>query len=229
LIACLGFECKASTLCKINIFADIDLMAREMLLKILTNEGMLSLVGAGLYRFPHDKVHQAAYQLIPPCDRAGLHLDIGRQLRGKCLTAAELDSMIFTIVDQLSRGLDLVTDHNEKVDIARLCLVAGKKAMAKSSVGPAAIYHLQGSALLQESDWFSQYDLVRNYVPAVLVFLRFVDFVLFLSQPCFDWSLRCCCVPHRASQNSRWSSSPAVWRLSTQPATTMAFTYHTKP
>jgi len=161
LIACLGSECKASTLSKLNVFADIDLMEREMFLKILTNEGMLSQIGNDMYKFSHDKVQQAAYQLIRPLDRAGLHLEIGRQLRKKTPTATELDSMIFTIVDQLSRGLDLVTDQNEKKEIARLCLMAGKKAMAKSSVGPASIYHLQGTALLQESDWTTDYDLVR--------------------------------------------------------------------
>ena len=162
LIACLGFECKVSTLSKLNLFAEIDLMERKMLLKILTIEGILSQVGGeDTYKFPHDKVHQAAYQLIPPLDRAGLHLTIGRQLREKCLTAAELDVMTFTIVDQFSRGLDLVSNHSEKIEIARLFLLAGKKSMAKSSVGPALIYYLQGTALLQESDWNTDYDLVR--------------------------------------------------------------------
>ena len=174
LIACLGFECKVSTLSKLNLFAEKDVMEREMLLKILTIEGMLSQVGINAYKFPHDKVHQAAYHLIPPLDRSGLHLDIGRQLREKCLTVAELDGLVFTIVDQFSRGLDLGTDHDEKIEIARLCLMAGKKAMAKSSVGPALLYHLQGTALLQESDWDTHYDLVRCYCHRYDMSLLFV-------------------------------------------------------
>ena len=160
-ISCLGFECKFSTLSKLSLFTETDIMERKLLLKILMNEGILSRVGNDTYKFPHDKVLQAAYQLIPPLDRAGLHLNIGRQLRKRCLAVEELDGMIFTIVDQLSRGLDLVTDHNEEIEIARLCLVAGKKAMAKSSVGPALICFLQGTALLHETDWSTHYDLVR--------------------------------------------------------------------
>ena len=161
LISCLGFECKFSTLSKLSLFAEKDIMEREMLLKILMNEGILSRVGNDTFKFPHDKVLQAAYQLIPPLDRAGLHLNIGRQLRKRCLAVKELDGMIFTVVDQLSRGLDLVTDHHEEIEIARLCLVAGKKAMAKSSVGPSLICFLQGTALLHELDWSTHYDLVR--------------------------------------------------------------------
>ena len=187
LIACLGFECKVSTLSKLDLFAEKDVMEREILLKILTIEGMLSQVGIGTYKFPHDKVHQAAYQLTPPLDRSGLHLDIGRQLRRKCLTVAELDGLAFTIVDQFSRGLDLVTDHDEKIEIARLCLMAGKKAMAKSSVGPALIYHLQGTALLQESDWDTHYDLVRYYCHRydTTVFALILLFFLFFHTPKF--------------------------------------------
>lgn len=161
LISCLGFECRDSTLSKLSPFADNGMMEREMLLMILTNEGILSRVGNDTYKFPHDKVLQAAYQLIPPLDRAGLHLNIGRQLRDHRLAGEELDGMIFTVVDQLSRGIDLVKDHNEEIEIARLCLIAGKKAMAKSSVAPALIYHLQGTALLHASDWNAHYDLVR--------------------------------------------------------------------
>ena len=161
LISCLGFECKLSTLSKLSFFAEKDIMEREMLLMILMNEGILSRVGNDTLKFPHDKVLQAAYQLISPLDRAGLHLSIGRQLRKHCFVVEELDGMIFTIVDQLCRGLDLVTDHNEAIDIARLCLMTGKKAMAKSSIGPALIYLLQGTALLQKSDWETDYDLVR--------------------------------------------------------------------
>lgn len=55
LIACIGFECKVSTLSKLDLFAEKDVMEREMLLKILTLEGMLSQVGIGAYKFPHDR------------------------------------------------------------------------------------------------------------------------------------------------------------------------------
>ncbi|MBJ7472669.1 MAG: AAA family ATPase, partial [Solirubrobacteraceae bacterium] len=48
------------------------------------------------YRFSHDRVEQAAYQLVPEAERTELHLEIGRRLLA-AVQPEELDEQIFSI------------------------------------------------------------------------------------------------------------------------------------
>jgi predicted ATPase len=62
----------------------------------------------------------------------------------------------------LSRGAELIAARDEKVEFARLCCNAGERALAASAFSTAAIYFLQGSAMLNETDWVANYDLILN-------------------------------------------------------------------
>ena len=57
----------------------------------------------GSYRFVHDRVHEAAYALIPTERRAAVHLRIGRILVAHT-PPGKLDEAIFEIVNQLNRA-----------------------------------------------------------------------------------------------------------------------------
>ena len=57
-------------------------------------------------RFPHDRVQEAAYSLVPESDRAGLHLEIGRRLWART-PPAERGEWAFEIATQLNRGASL--------------------------------------------------------------------------------------------------------------------------
>jgi predicted ATPase/signal transduction histidine kinase len=111
------------------------------------------------YRFLHDRVQQAAYDLIPGADRPAIHLKIGRSLRSKIPLQAR-DSRIFDIVNQLNAGCDYIHDLVERDQLADFNLVAGRKAKAAAAYEPANQYFSIAQGLMNETDWQRQYDLM---------------------------------------------------------------------
>ncbi len=110
------------------------------------------------YRFLHDRVQQAAYSTIAEDDKKEAHLKIGRLLL-KNTNKANLEDSIFDIVNQLNAGLELIDSPEEKHEIARLNLLAGKKAKA-STAHKTAVKHLTlGMKILPENSWKTNYEL----------------------------------------------------------------------
>ena len=104
------------------------------------------------YRFVHDRVHEAAYALIPTERRAAVHLRIGRILVAHT-PPGKLDEGIFEIVNQLNRASSLVTAPEEREQLAEFNLLAGKRAQASSAYVSALNYLTTGAALLTEDSW----------------------------------------------------------------------------
>jgi PAS domain S-box-containing protein len=126
---------------------------------------LLDSVRAGLilrmgdsYAFLHDRIHEAAYALIPESARAEVHLRIGRVLLTS-MAADRLAAHLFDVANQLNRGAALLIDHQEKVHVAAIDLRAGRKAKASAAYASARGYFAAGMGLLEESDWSSQYEL----------------------------------------------------------------------
>ncbi len=113
------------------------------------------------YAFPHDRIQEAAYALIPESRRAEVHLRIGRELLAT-LTTDGLSERLFDVANQLNRGAQLLIDHEEKVRVAAIDLKAGRKAKASAAYMSAREYFGAGMALLDESDWSGQYGLTFN-------------------------------------------------------------------
>ncbi len=109
------------------------------------------------YRFLHDRVQQAAYFLIPEDRKQSTHLKIG-QLLLKNTPQAELENTIFDIVNHLNLGAELLSDPKEKVELAELNLVAGKKAK-NSNAYKAAIAHFTSAMELLDCSWQENYKL----------------------------------------------------------------------
>ncbi|MGP0088454.1 MAG: AAA family ATPase [Xanthobacteraceae bacterium] len=110
------------------------------------------------YRFVHDRVHEAAYALIPTDQRAGMHLRIGRMLVAHT-PPGKLDEAIFEIVNQLNRASSLVTAPEEREQLAEFNLLAGKRAQASSAYVSALNYLTTGAALLREDSWQQRREL----------------------------------------------------------------------
>src|SRR5262249_22259037 len=106
----------------------------------------------GSYRFIHDKVREAAYSLIPPALRADIHLRIGRLLV-RLTEGEKRDETIFEIVGQLNRGAALITQRDERDQLAELNLIAGKRAKGSTAYASALSYLSAGAALLPQDCW----------------------------------------------------------------------------
>ncbi|MGA2125291.1 MAG: AAA family ATPase [Xanthobacteraceae bacterium] len=113
----------------------------------------------GAYRFLHDRIQQAAYSLIADEHRPDVHLRIGRALLAS-MTADELTEHLFDVASQFNRGAARLIDRDEKSQVAAIDLRAGRKAKASAALESACVYLASGMALLDESDWSSQYELM---------------------------------------------------------------------
>jgi len=110
------------------------------------------------YKFSHDRVQQAAYALIDESCKQVVHLQIGRNLLEKTSPEQRFDRL-FTIVDHLDQGTELVTAQAERTEIARLNLTAGQKAKTATAYEAAFKYFTTGLQLLDTESWQSEYDL----------------------------------------------------------------------
>ena len=99
------------------------------------------------YRFPHDRVHEAAYALLPEPERARVRLEIGRRLLASA-TPDELPEKVFEIVNQLDRGAALIESPEERERLAELYLLAGTRAQTSTAYAAALRYFIAGGALL---------------------------------------------------------------------------------
>lgn len=110
------------------------------------------------YRFLHDRVQQAAYSLIPEADRQPLHGRVGQLLLDK-LDDASREENLFAIIGHLNIGASLLDAPAERLKLARLNLVAGRKGIGSAAYEPALDFLKNGIDLLSEDAWAQYYDL----------------------------------------------------------------------
>ncbi|HEX8824749.1 MAG TPA: ATP-binding sensor histidine kinase [Archangium sp.] len=115
-------------------------------------EGLLVETGLQHYRFPHDRIHQAAYALIAEGERKAAHLEIGRRLWER-LSPEELHERLFDVVGQLNAGAELIQDAEERSRLARLNTEAGLRAKASVAYRSAIGYFTMAFSLLPASPW----------------------------------------------------------------------------
>ena len=118
------------------------------------------------YKFAHERIQQAAYGMIPEEDKETIHSLVGQMLLRN--TAPEqLEEKIFEICYQLNLGAALINRQSKRDELARLNLLAGKKAKASGAYQVAFEYLKVGLGLLDPDSWNRQYDLtLALYVEA---------------------------------------------------------------
>ena len=110
------------------------------------------------YQFIHDRVQQAAYSLIPETQKQSIHLKIGQLLLRNTPTP-EREELIFDLVNQFNIAIPIIYLPGESVDLAKMNLVAGRKALASMAYPSALKYLKTGIKLLVDDSWETQYKL----------------------------------------------------------------------
>ncbi|MEG4069573.1 AAA family ATPase, partial [Microcoleus sp. Pol11C2] len=111
------------------------------------------------FKFLHDRVQQAAYALIPEEEKKETHLKIG-QLVLQNTTDKELEEKIFDIINHLNIGAELLTSSESIYELAKLNLIAGKKAKASAAYEPALKYLTAAIEILPKNIWEQDYRLI---------------------------------------------------------------------
>jgi predicted ATPase/signal transduction histidine kinase len=128
------------------------------------------------YKFLHDRVQQAVYDLIPDNDKKATHLKLGQLLLANT-TPEQRKNQIFTLVKQLNFAIDLLDTQAQKDELTQLNLIAAQRAKAATAYAVAANYLNAGLDILNpprpagetlESSWIRTYELtIEVYVEAV--------------------------------------------------------------
>jgi predicted ATPase/signal transduction histidine kinase len=121
-------------------------------------EGLLAHSGPEQYHFLHDRIHQAAYALIPAQEHKAIHLRIGRLLLTS-LSPQQLHEQLFDVVSQLNVGAELLTEPEERLRVARLNADAGARAQASTAFRSAALYFTAAFRLLPGAPWETEPEL----------------------------------------------------------------------
>ncbi|MEO0984787.1 MAG: serine/threonine-protein kinase PknK [Cyanobacteria bacterium J06639_14] len=114
-----------------------------------------------LYQFLHDRVQQAAYLLIPEQQKKITHYQTGKLLL-QHTPPTKWEEKVFDIVNQLNEGITLIETEGERIKLAELNLIAGKKALAATAYAAAAKYLDFSIKCLNNDDWESHYSLILS-------------------------------------------------------------------
>ena len=110
------------------------------------------------YRFAHDRIQQAAYDLIEPQDRPVIHLKIGRLLL-KQKPLEEHDERLFSVLKHFNQSIILVDDIEERHALAKYNFWAGQKAKMESAYDAANEHLSAGVEFLEPVNWSKNYTL----------------------------------------------------------------------
>jgi len=105
--------------------------------------------GARRFRFAfvHDRVQQAAAELLPEDERGALHLAIARGLDARAAEASPFD-----VADHYAAALDQVTEPDERRRVLRWHRLAGERALDSAAHGAAHRFFGTASTLCDELD-----------------------------------------------------------------------------
>jgi PAS domain S-box-containing protein len=165
LAACVGAEFDLETLAIVcdqspqAVFQNLLAAIQAGLIQLLSELDEELLVQE--YKFLHDRVQQAAYALIDDSHKQVVHLQIGRNILEKTLPE-RLSERLFEIVDHLNHGIELVVNQVERDEIARLNLLAARKAKGAIAYSTAKAYLTSGRAWLAALSWQTNYELTLN-------------------------------------------------------------------
>jgi predicted ATPase/GAF domain-containing protein len=164
LAACIGSQFELDTFLAVSrqtpesATAGLAEVIAAGLISVISGNKDAPVAAGTMYGFLHDRVQQAAYELIPLEKRIPLHLDIGRLLLARHADAVPEDRL-FELVNHLTVGRGLIEEDVERMSLARLSLAAARKAKLSAAYQTAAQYAATGLELLPPDGWNREYQL----------------------------------------------------------------------
>ncbi|WP_437999470.1 AAA family ATPase [Sorangium sp. So ce185] len=145
--ACVGAGFEASL---VSAAAGLPAAALRRGAEALLHEGLLVAAGEGegeAYAFAHDRVQQAAYELLGDGERLDLHLALARELDRRWSDGGG-DAELFALLDHYLRAAERLSAPAERRRVADRCLAGGLRAKAASAYAEAARFLRAGRELL---------------------------------------------------------------------------------
>jgi predicted ATPase/two-component sensor histidine kinase len=153
-LACLGNYARSSVS---SLVYGVSEESLHLALQDVVQAGLVLRERTG-YAFLHDRVHEAAYSLIPVAERAAEHLRIGRILAAS-MAPDEIEENIFEIVNHMNLGAALIESQDERDYTAELDRVAAQRAKASTAHVAAHAYAATGRSLLGADSWQRHFRL----------------------------------------------------------------------
>lgn len=113
------------------------------------------------YQFLHDRVQQAAYSLIDTAKTKHVHKAIG-QLMLQHTQKQQLNERIVDIAGHFNIARSIITDPQERLDLIRLNLDAGRHARRTAAYETAMGLLTIAEALLPSDAWSEHYSLALD-------------------------------------------------------------------
>ncbi len=127
-------------------------------LDVAVTKGLLDIIG-DQYRFSHDRIQEATYNMMEDGVRRLFHFTYGLSLASLSIEEC-CEDILFISVNQLNLGGPVtVQDPSQSYTVAQMNLKAGKKAMEMSDFKTASSYLRHGISFLRERHWEDHYGL----------------------------------------------------------------------
>jgi diguanylate cyclase (GGDEF)-like protein len=161
LAACLGAKFDLGTLALVGnrdaaeVFDDLKIAMEKGFIQARSQFDQNLLIQD--YRFEHDRIQQAAYSLLSALQQTQTHYQIG-QILYQHLCPEALEEELFTVVNHLNYGIELIDDRFRRDRLAQLNLAACCKAKDATAYQTAAEYAAIGLKFLGNDAWQRQYE-----------------------------------------------------------------------
>lgn len=118
-------------------------------------------------QFSHNTVRKAAESFLGKKERKRVHLAIGQELLNR-LSEDALEENIFTVAEHMNEGFQYIRDRKKILELAKINLMAGRKARRAAAFQSAIWYLSMGMGLLPPDRWETEYALaIRLYKEAI--------------------------------------------------------------
>lgn len=147
----------------LSSITSIPLLELSEVLSIAVREHLLQIVSGGgggipaSYKFQHDRIQQAAYDLVFEAERPDLHMRTGLLLVQRIKSGHNIN--LFEAVDHLNQGGAWIDFAEVKLEVADLNLQAGMKAKQSTAYETSLRYLRYATTLLEEDSWDHDYKL----------------------------------------------------------------------